>query len=201
MLYTEEAINKRKVKVKKIKTVISIIAYCLIVPLLIYNISLIIQAIVSPNKTPSFLGIKTYTIVSGSMEPQLKIGDIAIVKEVGDQELRVDDVISFRQGQSIVTHRIIEIKEKDDEKIYITKGDGNNIEDNGEATYDQIEGKVIGRIPFLGKVSRVLQGKVTMIVIVLMAYIYFSHTSKITRLKNKRRVKRLKHEEEKIEGE
>ncbi len=201
MLYTEEAINKRKVKVKKIKTVISIIAYCLIVPLLIYNISLIIQAIVSPNKTPSFLGIKTYTIVSGSMEPQLKIGDIAIVKEAGDQELRVDDVISFRQGQSVVTHRIIEIKEKDDKKIYITKGDGNNIEDNGEATYDQIEGKVIGRIPFLGKVSRVLQGKVTMIVIALMAYIYFSHTSKITRVKNKRRVKRLKHEEEKIEGE
>ena len=36
-----------------------------------------------------------------------------------------------------------------------------------------------------------------MIVIALMAYIYFSHASKVNRLKNRRKVKRLKHEEEK----
>lgn len=200
MLYTKEAIEKRKDKAKRIRTVISIIAYILIIPLLIYNISLIAQAVINPDKTPSFLGIKTYTIISGSMEPAIKVGDIIIVKDTQGNDLKINDVISFRQGQTVVTHRIVEIQEKDGEKLYITKGDNNNIEDSGEALYSQIEGKVIGRIPFLGRISRMLQGKVMMIVIALMAYIYFSHTSKINRVKNRRKVKRLKHEEEKIEG-
>ena len=64
MLYTEEAILKRKHKAEIVKRIISSIAYILVVPLLIYNISLILQAFTNPNKTPSFLGIKTYAIIS-----------------------------------------------------------------------------------------------------------------------------------------
>ncbi len=64
MLYTEEAILKRKHKAEVVKRIISSIAYILVIPLLIYNISLILQAFANPNKTPSFLGIKTYAIIS-----------------------------------------------------------------------------------------------------------------------------------------
>lgn len=195
MLYTEEAILKRKQKVETAKKAISIIAYILIISLLIYNISLIAQAIKNPNKTPSFLGVKTYTIVSGSMEPTIQIGDIVIVKEVAEDELKEGDVISFRQGQSVITHRIVEIKEN--EKTYITKGDSNNVEDSIQVDFNSVEGKQIWRIPFLGRISQLLQGKITIIVIALMTYIFFSHASKITRIKKRRRIKRIKHEEEK----
>ena len=131
----------------------------------------------------------------GSMEPELKVGDIVLVKEVNEEELKKDDIISFRQGQSVVTHRIIELNEN--EKKYKTKGDNNNVEDREEITYAQVEGKVVGRIPFLGKISGLLQGKITIIVIALMVYIYFSHASKVNRIKKRRKVKRIKHEEEK----
>ncbi len=131
----------------------------------------------------------------GSMEPELKVGDIVLVKEVNEGELKKDDIISFRQGQGVVTHRIIELDEN--EKKYKTKGDNNNVEDKEEITYAQVEGKVVGRIPFLGKISGLLQGKITIIVIALMVYIYFSHASKVNRIKNRRKVKRMKHEEEK----
>lgn len=133
----------------------------------------------------------------GSMEPELKIGDIVLVKEVAEGELKKEDIISFRQGQSVVTHRIIELNEDEKEKKYKTKGDNNNVEDKEEITYAQVEGKVIGKIPFLGKISGLLQGKITIIVIALMVYIYFAHVSKVNRIKNRRQVKRMKHEEEK----
>ena len=76
MLYTEEAIIKRKNKIHKRKKIIITIVYIILIPLLIYNVTLIIKSILKPNKTPDFFGYKTYVIVSGSMEPSLKIGDI-----------------------------------------------------------------------------------------------------------------------------
>ena len=64
MLYTEEAIRKRQRRQKKLRDLSSIIIYIVLVPLLIYNIFLIIQAVVKPGETPSFFGIKTYVIIS-----------------------------------------------------------------------------------------------------------------------------------------
>lgn len=196
MQYTENAIMKRKKRVQVLKKIITIIVYMLVIPLLIYNVSLIVQAVVVPNKTPSFLGIKTYTIISGSMEPEVKIGDIVIVKENQNEDLNIGDIISYRQGQSVVTHRIVDIYETEEEKIYKTKGDSNNVEDKLEIKDNMIEGKMIGKVPFLGKISTLLQGKVAIIVIALMVYIYFAHTSKVSHIKNRRKIKRMKYEEE-----
>lgn len=81
MLYTNEAIKIRKKRQVKLKSLINEIIYIVLLPVLIYNIFIIGQAILNPNKTPNFLGIKTYIIVSGSMEPNLQIGDIAVVKK------------------------------------------------------------------------------------------------------------------------
>lgn len=64
MEYTNEAIRKRKEKNDKIKKILSLAVYMVLIPLLVYNISLIAQSIINPNKTPSFFGIKTYVIVS-----------------------------------------------------------------------------------------------------------------------------------------
>ena len=201
MLYTEDAIKKRKEKSQTLRNKITMIAYILVIPLLIYNISLIAQAIINPYKTPSFLGIKTYTIISGSMEPEINIGDIVVVKEVKEEQLQVGDVISFRQGQSVVTHRIIQIEKTENGALFTTKGDNNNVEDKTKISIDMIEGKTICRILYLGKISRLLQGKVAIIVIAFIVYIYFVHTSKIDGIKNRRKVKRMKYEEKNNIGE
>ena len=195
MLYTEEAIIKRKQKAQAFKRIITITTYILIILLLIYNISLIIQAVVNPSKTPSFFGIKTYSIISGSMEPTIHTGDIVIAKETNKENLQIGDIISFRLGQSVVTHRIIGIEETENGEVYTTKGDKNNTEDKVEIKIDLIEGKVIGRIPFMGKISKLLHGNISIIVIILMVYIYYSHTSKVSRIKNRRKAKRMKYEE------
>jgi len=195
MLFTEEAIIRRKQKAQAFKRIITITTYILIILLLIYNISLIIQAVVNPSKTPSFFGIKTYSIISGSMEPTIHTGDIVIAKETNKENLQIGDIISFRLGQSVVTHRIIGIEETENGEVYTTKGDKNNTEDKVEIKIDLIEGKVIGRIPFMGKIAKLLHGNISIIVIILMVYIYYSHTSKVSRIKNRRKAKRMKYEE------
>lgn len=190
MLYTNEAIKLRKNRQAKLKKALNIAVYIILFPILIYNIFIIMQAIINPNKTPDFLGMKTYIIVSGSMEPNLKIGDIVIVKETKQEELKVGDIISFRQGQSVITHRINEISEEK----YITKGDNNNTIDDEQIDYKQIEGKVEKVIPTVGKIALILHQKNAIIVVIILVYIYILYTSMIKRKKANRRIKREKYE-------
>ncbi len=196
MLYTEEAIIKRKEKNSRRKKIVVTIIYIILVPLLLYNITLIFKSLINPNKTPDFFGYKTYVIISGSMEPNLKIGDIVIVKKVDEDQLNVGDIISFRQGQNVVTHRISQIKNEYGEKVYVTKGDHNNAEDAGTIDYSYIEGKVVNSIKKMGKLVIFFQGKLSILVIVIVFYMYLSQTNKINKRKEDRKSKREKYEKQ-----
>lgn len=161
-------------KNKLFSQIVSIALLILLALLLIYNITLISQSVINPSKTPSFLGVKTYTIISGSMQPELNIGDIVVVKEVGDNELNIDDIIAYRSGQNIVTHRIVSINYVNGQKQYTTKGDYNNIEDDEILTIKSIEGKVVNKIKYIGNITILLQEKFSIILIMLVFFIYIS---------------------------
>jgi len=159
-------------KNNKIKKILCIPIFILLFSLLLYNIVLITGAIINPDKTPSFFGIKTYVIVSGSMQPEINIGDMVVVKEVNDTELNVGDIISYRNGQSVVTHRIHQINYVNGKKEYITKGDYNNTQDSIIITIDSIEGKVIKTFKGIGHISLFLQSKYSIIIITIIFFIY-----------------------------
>ncbi len=199
MLYTNAEIQKRRNRDEKIRKIVTNVMYIILIPILIYNVSLIFQTIINTNKTPSFFGIKTYVIVSGSMKPNINIGDIVIVKNIEDKEdIKIGDVISFRKGQSIITHRITNIQYDENQTIKITtKGDNNNTEDSEEISYDDIEGKVIKIIPKLGNISLAMQNKIIIIVVIILFYMYLSRNYKINRRKTARKLKKLEYEKRK----
>lgn len=201
MKYTNDEIKKRRNRENKICRVISIIIYILLFPLIIYNISLIVQSVVHPNETPSFFGIKTYVIVSGSMQPEYDIGDIVIVKKVEEEDIKKDDVISYRNGQTVVTHRVIEENEVNNKKQFKTKGDNNNTEDIHEVTIDLIEGKVVGKVSKIGKLSIMLQDKISIIIIILLFYIYLVRSDKVKKRNERRKEKRIAYEKKNSEKE
>lgn len=201
MKYTNDAIRKRKNREIKICRIISIIIYILLFPLIIYNISLIIQSVVKPDETPSFLGIKTYVIVSGSMEPEYNIGDIVIVKKAKEEDINKGDIISYRDGQSVVTHRVIEEKEINGITKFKTKGDNNNTEDIHEVTPNLIEGKVVGKIAKVGNLSIMLQDKISIIIIILLFYIYLVRSDKVKKRNERRKEKRIAYEKKNSEEE
>ena len=197
MLYTNDEIKRRKNKELKIKKIISTIAHIILIPLLIYNTSLIIQAIIKPDKTPSFFGIKSYVIISGSMQPELEIGDIVIVKDSLEQ-LKEGDIISFRRDNLIITHRITEIMFlSDGSKQYKTKGDFNNVEDIEIVKDEQIEGKVVNTISNLGNILLFLKKSTTIILVLVIYYLYLLYCQSTDEKKLAREKKRMRYEKQK----
>ena len=198
MLYTNEQIKKRIDKEKKKKKIIAVIVYILLTPIMVYNIALIISSIVKPNKTPSFLGIKTYVIISGSMEPNISVGDIVIARNIKNEEreLKIGDIISFRSGHSVITHRIVNIEKDNNGVLRIrTKGDSNNTEDGVDIIINNIEGKVIAVIPKIGSIVRLLHDRTVLMIFLVVVYIYIIKSFKKNQRENNRRLKRLKFEE------
>ncbi|EGT3617550.1 signal peptidase I, partial [Clostridium perfringens] len=95
------------------------------------------------------VGFRTYSILSGSMEPNIRTGDLAIVKSAEMDEVVSGDIITFKYEGNIVTHRIVEKTEEG----FITKGDNNNAEDTEIVREEDLIGKVLFNIPFLGYVT------------------------------------------------
>lgn len=105
-------------------------------------------------------GINIYTVLSGSMEPVYKVGSLIYVVDNDVSELNVGDVITFKLTDEVVaTHRIVEIKEDNGYKEFYTKGDSNEDVDEKSVAEEDIIGKPIFTIPYLGYVASFMQTK------------------------------------------
>lgn len=94
--------------------------------------------------------IKPVSIASGSMEKELFVGDIAFIKKCNANDVNVGDIIEYQMDGYTVIHRIKEKKQKNGEFYFITKGDNNNAPDKKEVREDQLIGKVVFKIKYLG---------------------------------------------------
>lgn len=183
---------------EKIKKIISIYIYIIIIPIIVINITLIVKSFIKPNKIPDFIGYKNFVIVSESMEPTIMVGDAIFVKKVPEKEIKINDIISFHDGECINTHRIVGVSEENGIKMYRTKGDNNRGEDKEKVSYSQIEGKYLFKINNFGNLIKVLQSKVTLAILILLVCCntYFNYRLKYKR--KARRDKRKKYEQNNI---
>lgn len=195
-MYKIDKIQKENQRIHEIGRVISAILYIILIPIIIFNFTLIIKSFINPDKTPDFFGYKSFVIVSGSMEPTIKKGDAIFVKQVPEEEIKNNDIISFTIGNTNVTHRIIEITEEKGIKKYTTKGDNNNTEDKEKITYQQIEGKYQLKINQFGIVTQILKSKITLIILILMIVMISWYKNRIEKKKIERKAKRRNYEKE-----
>ena len=94
--------------------------------------------------------IKPVSIASGSMLPEIHVGDIALIKKCNANDIIVGDIIQYQMEGYTVIHRVIEKKQKNGEYIFITKGDNNKSQDLNPVNEDQVIGKCIFKIRYLG---------------------------------------------------
>lgn len=179
----------------KVKFISRVISWTLFVLLLIVA-SLLLYYFVSTrvigkndsNYKPAF-GL--YTIVSPSMEPNLKIYDVIVnVKVNNPNKIKVGDVITFISTSTIskgmtITHRVISIKEDENGKSFQTQGDNNLSPDASLVPYENVLGKVLIKIPQLGRIQSFLTTKGGwLIVVVIPAFlIILSDIMKLFKLK------------------
>lgn len=105
-----------------------------------------------------FVGLQNYTVLSGSMEPQYPTGSLIYVGRTDTQSLEAGDVITFRlSGGTVATHRIVEVVEESGVISYRTKGDANDMVDSNLVVPEDVIGKVVFGLPFLGYLAAYLQ--------------------------------------------
>lgn len=127
----DEKIPMRRVVVN----VIAIVVCVLLLPILLINCTLLLKSVFAPDKVPTIFGRAPLVVLTESMDPNIKSGDLIVCEVVDAEDIQVGDVISFfdpdSSGSAVVTHRVvgIEIDEKNGEISFRTKGDNNNLED------------------------------------------------------------------------
>lgn len=107
-------------------------------------------------------GFRTFTVLSGSMEPEYPVGAMIYVRPVDYQSLQVGDVISYvaNDDKVVVTHRIAEIEvDENDASVwrFRTKGDANTTTDAKLVHYKNVLGTPVITIPFIGYFAHNIQ--------------------------------------------
>lgn len=177
-MQSEDTIKNKKRNYKgifdfigKIFSTTILIILLLVGAFLLYYFIMTKMAIKDPSKKPP---INIYTIVSGSMEPTIKVYDVVIDKAVTNPEdIKVGDVITFISTSSIsegllVTHRVQEVKVVDGKYEFVTKGDFNGAADSDTAKFDNLVGKVIFKIPQLGRIQFFVASKLGWFLVVML---------------------------------
>lgn len=86
---------------------------------------------------PKFWGENPLVIASGSMEDTLRVGGLEYYHHKGIDDFKENDIVVFKKGKHIVSHRIVEITEKG----FVTKGDANNTNDSKIVKEKQVLGE------------------------------------------------------------
>ena len=121
----------------------------------------IVVSAMNRNKPTPLFGFYFFTVMSGSMEPELNVGDNIIVKESDNYE--VDDVVTYKSNKSYVTHRIVKL---DGNKV-TTKGDANTDADP-EFDKKEILGKVVFKSVYLNFLVR---NRILIILLIIIIYL------------------------------
>lgn len=163
---------KSKSEKNKVLSIVGIIMCIIFAPILILNIILIAKSFINKTDVPSFAGYMPMIVMTGSMEPEIKGGDLVICKTTKAENISKGDIISFfdpdGNGTSVVTHRVTEVINEDGKISFRTKGDANLIEDKSVVPAENLVGKYKTRIPYAGNVSMFMQSTAGLIVCVIL---------------------------------
>ena len=171
---SKNSLLKKLTKIRENNVLFSI----LILALLIIGVLLFREILIVGLKTPYPLQTPT----SGSMIPTLNIGDLLIVQGVDGDKVFADpvdgDIIVFNPPRYnpdyLVVHRAIEKFFEDGEWIFRTKGDANTSQDPWNISEEQVVGRVIWVIPYLGYIKIYLGQPIGIIItLILLLFLLF----------------------------
>ena len=164
--------NKYKIVGKFLSLILNILLIIVTIIIIIGGYY-IYQIKITKNDYANLFGYTFFEVATGSMEPTMSIGDVVVVKIT--KEIEQNDIIVYKDGESIITHRLIE---KDNEKL-IAKGDANNSEDK-PIEESMVLGKVVKIIPKIGIWRRIFTSPEVVGLIILLIIIFsitFMYTS------------------------
>jgi signal peptidase len=98
-------------------------------------------------------------VISGSMRPNLDVGDVVIIAKVSADIIKPGDIIQFGEAEGVTTvHRVVEVREIEGKRVFITQGDANRAPDPDPVLTDNVVGKMILNIPKVGWAAIAVKG-------------------------------------------
>ncbi len=111
---------------------------------------------------PKVAGGIPLTILSGSMEPNLPVGSLAVVVPVEPDDVRIGQVVTYLphpNDPTPITHRVTAITHRADGGYTFTfQGDANAAPDKPVQDY-QVRAKVLYAVPWLGHLNNAVNGE------------------------------------------
>lgn len=189
---------------KIFKVLTTIIKVVFLFVIIAYLAFILVQKI-GDNK--SIGGYRVFTILTGSMKGVYDINDVVLVKEVDKKTLKVGDDIAYLGEKDsykgkIVTHRIINIENKNNQMIIHTKGVSNILEDP-VITNNKIYGKVESKLTFISLINKTIKNKygfffLIFVPLVLVIFLEIADTITDQKLEKQLLKKRESEDEEEI---
>ena len=169
---------KRNKAVRILLAIKNIICWMLIVCLAFLIVMMIYSRI--KGEVPSVFGYSILRVSTGSMEPELMVGDVILDKDIDDvQSIKVDDVITYRGSGELsgmlITHKVIKAPYLAEDGTYYlqTKGIANEIADK-EISADKVVSVMVCKIPQLDALYNFFLSPWGLVVfIVLIVLIFF----------------------------
>jgi len=153
---------------KKLKFISNIIYWFCILIVILVALSSALVVFHNP------IGLRMFVVSSGSMEPTIKVGSLAVIQAKSDYQVQDvitfqnDPKVDFKKPGSTTTHRIVEIKKVADKTMYVTKGDANNTPDSENRIPSLVLGKVILAVPYVGYLIAFAQTQVGLIILIVI---------------------------------
>ena len=164
---------------KKIGIIFGYILLAVMLLLIIANVYLAIAKKTTGKLQPTIFGFSSAIVETWSMQPEINPNDYIITKS--QTEYAVNDIILFEDGNSLTTHRIIEVTNSG----YRTKGDANESADTNIVFKYKVVGKVIFKIPKIGLIIKFFKTTEGIISLVLIFLTFISLEFYLTKRKKK----------------
>jgi len=159
----------------RVLTIVGTVLCIILIPILLINITLIAKSYINKDEVPSIGGTFPLIVLTDSMYPDIKSGDLIICNTADAEDIKVNDIISFfdpaGNGTSVVTHRVIEIVDKDGAIYFRTRGDNNNTEDKQLVPAENLVGVYKMRIAGAGHIAMFMQSTTGLIICVVLPII------------------------------
>ena len=180
-IYTNEMIKRIKDKKEKRRKIIKILLTPIFLIVFLLCIYIAYQKFILKKNTIDVFGFKSFIVLTGSMEPTISVNDLIVVKTVPENEINVNDSVTYHlnNSNSTITHRIVEKFENNGNIYYRTKGDNNNTIDTDKITYNNIDGLYLFKMNKVGVVlTEIFTGTGLIILFFILAITYY-HSSRM----------------------
>lgn len=148
--------NTEKTEKKDRFKVLRIIKNVILGTLIAFLTLVLIMSLISRinGSSPALFGYSLYRVSSGSMAPELGVGDVILVHSCDGMDVKKDDIVTYvatsgEMSGKLITHRVVEAPYQEGSEYYlITKGDANDYADD-PVNANQIEGKMLTKVGIL----------------------------------------------------